>query len=136
MTKKIYSVLPKGIKAKWVAALRSGKFKQAEGVLKTNIRKEVGPHQYETVGAAHCCLGVLSEIKKIPCEITDNGNNYDFKYEKFPDNDPYGPGYFVSECQPPEGFCGLNENSIGKLAKMNDSGKSFKYIAGWIERYL
>lgn len=36
------------LKAKWVAALRSGEYKQCENVL--------------TTGEAYCCLGVLREL--------------------------------------------------------------------------
>lgn len=39
------------IKAKWVAALRSGKYKQAQEVLQG--------------GGGFCCLGVLCEISKL-----------------------------------------------------------------------
>lgn len=41
------------IKAKWVEALRSGKYTQARGTLK----KEV-----EGSGVSYCCLGVLCEV--------------------------------------------------------------------------
>ena len=39
------------IKAKWVAALRSGEYKQTTGYLEKN--------------GYHCCLGVLCEISKL-----------------------------------------------------------------------
>lgn len=42
--------MKKGLKARWVAALRSGKYKQARKVLK---RQD---------GKAFCCLGVLCDI--------------------------------------------------------------------------
>lgn len=42
------------IKAKWVAALRSGKYQQGTGYLK---RREANSAEYQ-----HCCLGVLCEL--------------------------------------------------------------------------
>jgi len=49
--------MDKGLKAKWVKALRSRKFKQAHKQLKTK-------HGY-------CCLGVLREIAEPGCARTD-----------------------------------------------------------------
>lgn len=50
-------VLSEALKAKWIAALRSEKFKQARGKLKD--------------GQAYCCLGVLCKVARIP--LTKNG---------------------------------------------------------------
>jgi hypothetical protein len=47
------------IKERWVAALRSGEYKQAEGYLSAITRHDDGSLK-EVVG--HCCLGVLCEI--------------------------------------------------------------------------
>lgn len=44
----------KKIKKKWLAALRSGKYKQAKGKLRRSIPNT---SQYK-----HCCLGVLCDI--------------------------------------------------------------------------
>lgn len=41
--------MDKELKAKWVAALRSGKYKQGKGVLRGHSN-------------AYCCLGVLCEV--------------------------------------------------------------------------
>jgi hypothetical protein len=45
------------LKTKWIAALRSGTFKQACGTLMTDVAIN---------GNAHCCLGVLCEVAGIP----------------------------------------------------------------------
>lgn len=45
--------MKKDIAKKWVRALRSGKYKQAKGVLKTKTK---------TGRVSHCCLGVLCEL--------------------------------------------------------------------------
>lgn len=51
MTNVSSKKLDKKIKAKWLAALRSGKFHQTEGCLKEVINGQ----------KAYCCLGVLCE---------------------------------------------------------------------------
>jgi len=45
------------IKAKWIAALRSGEYQQGSGALKIE-------HHNGTV--EHCCLGVLAELHPNP----------------------------------------------------------------------
>ena len=47
--------LPPGVKAKWLDALRGGKYKQARGRL-----KQVDPNEAEYGG--FCCLGVLYDV--------------------------------------------------------------------------
>lgn len=42
------------LKAKWIAALRSGDFKQATGILQANGRDE----------PSFCCLGVLCKVNE------------------------------------------------------------------------
>jgi hypothetical protein len=101
---------------KWVKALRSGKYKQARGVLKDN--------------AGHCCLGVL-------CTLTPYKNNYTrMPVESF--------GF--RECNkvlPPavQDLVGMQSNNgkinliLPELSKLNDDGKSFNEIADIIEKY-
>jgi len=50
----------------WSAALRSGDYKQARGIL---CRAD---------GSAHCCLGVLSDLADIthPCDLGPRGLGY------------------------------------------------------------
>lgn len=112
--------LPKKFKKKWLTALRSGKFKQGE--------------QYLKRGDHYCCLGVA-------CEITNNPiKNYE---------DNWIGDYNNENGKIPKLLVGKGDNSIDddynvlpsgvitqKLSAMNDGGRSFKYIAKWIERYL
>lgn len=61
--------MKKEIKAKWVAALRSGDYKQGCGALK-GLDKDTG--QFD-----HCCLGVLCEVagfRNGPPENADGQN--------------------------------------------------------------
>lgn len=61
--KKVFKLSP-AVKAKWVTALRSGKFKQGKGAL-CRDPKEIGPgKEWET--QSYCCLGVLGSVCGLP----------------------------------------------------------------------
>lgn len=97
------------IKKKWVAALRSGKYRQGWRFL--HFRD------------AFCCLGVLCDLaaKEGVCEV----------------NNPNGITSYDGVCVIlPDSVCGWAElphtNPFG-LAEMNDKGKSFSEIADYIE---
>lgn len=98
--------MKKALKAKWVAALRSGKFKQGEGQLRLNGK--------------HCCLGVLCEIS--PAVAKRNAN-------RWPDGET-----FLSEACEYAGFDTHQENELVKLNDTKKF--SFKRIATWIEKNL
>lgn len=104
----------KALKKKWVNALRSGEYKQG------------GNRLYNKKYDSFCCLGVLCDVagidrdeiwdesmptrkqaKAIGLPYADEGVDYDTK-----------------------------KNITAKLANFNDDGKSFKWIASYIERYL
>lgn len=118
-TKKIikakYPKLPKAFKAKWIAALRSGKYiqdKKFEGLLITQNDE-------------FCCLGVACRISGV--------KNLNLKT-----NNPEGLIENLKDMQRiPKMLHGRGEDGIANiLAAMNDTGKSFKYIATWIEKNL
>lgn len=103
------------LKSKWVAALRSGNYKQAQGVL---YRPSEG----------YCCLGLLCEVAGaqyekhrsdwwpvIDGERADRGNGDEYLSES----------RFAIEAEVQE-----------RLAKMNDDGRSFDEIADYIEKHL
>lgn len=101
--------LPLDFKQKWVAALRSGEYKQGIGFLKTE--------------QGYCCLGVACAMLGIPTEglviqkgtvgipemLTGHGNSH------------YNPDF---------------NPLVEKLAGLNDGGKSFNEIADYIEANL
>lgn len=58
--------LKKTVKAKWLKALRSGKFKQTQELL----REDIGITN--SCDYAYCCLGVLVEISNLDREEKDN----------------------------------------------------------------
>lgn len=105
----------KKIKKTWVAALRSGKYKQCEGTL------------YDPDGKSFCCLGVLQH-KLLNGNVEVDGNGYTGKcdteilsapslafYKKFP-----GTGWI--------------KNNQADLIEMNDhEGADFEQIANYIQ---
>jgi len=111
--------LPKAFKKKWVAALRSGEFKQCEGSLEDYL-----PNSEEKIG--HCCLGVACRIVHPKMDLFQKG---------FADK-----GSFKSKLpniKIPLLLKGDDENIVVKtLSEMNDKGKSFKFIAAYIEKNL
>lgn len=97
--------LTKELKAAWVKALRSRKYKQGQGALRRTDFNGC---------TTHCCLGVLKDIappefasKVISGSLLIDGNGDDVLLP------------FPKQQQ---------------LAKMNDDKKSFRFIAGYIEK--
>src|SRR5579863_4017381 len=94
-------------KAKWIAALRSDKYKQGQRVLR-NKKNEF------------CCLGVACDLYD-PClwqPISDLQENKDYIY--------YSDHIFYAVLPEKIGQeIGLDDHAQEKLAEMNDSGASF-----------
>lgn len=111
--------LPKAFKTKWIKALRSGKYEQGTGYLKTTHVNDIGE-----ISSTYCCLGVAGEICGV--KMSEKGKGFLTNYS-FPD---------IHKI--PKSIQGVpaNNSLVKKLANMNDEGKSFKYIASYIERYL
>lgn len=104
--------LDKVLKRKWLAALRSGQFRQGRGCLKT---------AYTFAGAkdgemAFCCLGVLNEISDKVLRSSDG-----------------------AELLSPAS-CGITRATQKKLANLNDGidvkPQTFSQIADYIEANL
>lgn len=101
----------KEMKEKWVAALRSGNYKQGYN----NLKKY----------GCYCCLGVLCDV--VGCQWTDcNRANYD--------------GHDTNNMTLPANLriaAGLSEEQESELVDMNDHHKvSFDDIADYIESNL
>lgn len=111
--------LPKRFKEKWLKALRSGEYKQGETFLFNNLEN------------SYCCLGIAGSIcglknKSLSCGslYTEEGGFSKYQIKKI-------------EKVLPEILIGDFDNYIvARLANMNDSGRSFKQIANWIEKNL
>lgn len=99
----------------WVKALRSGKFKQTNGVL----REVVG----DNVAYAYCCLGVLAEVCKTKTALDRDDLEYALRdasclVDDFPE-------------------IGLTNYQEEKLIAFNDDKEwSFRRIATWIEKTM
>lgn len=106
----------KKFKAKWVEALRSGRYKQGDGMLRTK-----GPENK----ALYCCLGVA-------CRVLGLRPN---KVGNFPDDSGSGD-YAGDEFPTPSQLkkLGLSKLSARSLARLNDDGNSFDDIAKVIEK--
>ena len=113
------------IKKRWVKALRSGKYKRGVGQLCIRANTPPGPNndmardsgiaatRHRKPFDRFCCLGVL-------CDIQDQSfrRNQEFLSQKFAQK------------------VGLSEDTLHRLAGMNDGGYSFRRIASYIERNL
>lgn len=104
------------LKDKWLAALRSGDFKQGRGYL--------CPKSYNSKNLHYCCLGVLAEISGCFAKVKDVDLCTLYEYEGDSATDKlYFNGKYVI----------LKGSTQNTLIAMNDSGQSFGHIADWIE---
>ena len=99
------------IKAKWVAALRSGEYQQGQGMLRLD--------------GEFCCLGVL-------CDVSGIGkwtSTYCYMY---------GAGDIEETCLPMSlrDRLGVGPDQEVHLMNMNDGGENFAGIADYIEEHL
>lgn len=110
--------LPKRFKERWIKALRSGKYQQNHnGYLKDD------EDQY-------CCLGVAAELCKVK-HFGQNGWLSDANVLIKP------PKLLIEDGE--QDITDIDRKNITipeKLAYFNDQGKSFKWIASYIERWL
>lgn len=100
----------KKYKASWVAALRSGKFKQ-------------GTVYLESAGGQFCCLGVLCNVAGVPRKGDSTGVSYGGLSCAL--NNSLGEEF------------GLSDDVQNKLINMNDADRlPFSHIADYIEENL
>jgi hypothetical protein len=108
------------LKAKWLAALRSGEYKQGKSALKDGFGDE----------NKYCCLGVLCEVAGVPYDKTHRAFAFDSEYGGV----VYRTGY------PDGGWSfanGLGNAFAHDCANMNDEqGLTFNEIADFIEKEL
>lgn len=105
--------MKKSVMRKWVKALRSGKYKQAQGALQTRD--------------GYCCLGVLCDISKISYFTA----GYYLKDHEFPPAEVQE----YAGLQTKNGYFTKSNGNTETLSVLNDGGHSFKYIARIIERF-
>ena len=99
--------MDKKLKARWVKALRSGRYKQGDGTLKADGR--------------YCCLGVLRQI----ADPKDRG----FRRARASDDNALLSNKQLRRF-------GLTNKRQNELAEMNDGGQKFPAIADYIEKHL
>jgi hypothetical protein len=105
------------LKAKWIEALRSGKFEQIKG----SLRARISETPTEVIG--HCCLGVLCEVADLPKAPMLSG--YTFQGGHWRNGTP--STLFLDEID-------LDRQDVDELVNLNDNlEKSFEEIADYIE---
>jgi hypothetical protein len=118
--------MDKKLKAKWVKALTSGRYKQAREALKEESDLPLGKPGY-------CCLGVL-------LTVSGKGSWHNGAYD-------IGSGEDAITCEGDLGLkgrklLGITDRAETKLILMNDGSgvskpqASFKEIAAWIRKNL
>lgn len=123
-------------KTKWLEALRSGEYKQAQDYLKTTLWDEELDEATAEVG--YCCLGVAGKI----CGLTDEElNGHGMLYDIIDIDSLNVPKILALPYRMDvKGKCSSHISDgrtvAGTLANMNDDGKSFEEIADWIEENL
>lgn len=105
------------IKKQWVAALRSGEYKQGTG--KLNLR----------AGSAFCCLGVLCDIYVKQTEVPWYKLNLSIRGEVLPLEVMKWADLKAANPIPGDGY------NLA-LAHRNDTGETFEQIADLIEAEL
>lgn len=121
-----YKKLPKKFKVKWLRALRSGEYKQAEGTLYDDGR--------------YCCLGVAGNVCGVPDNILSQTDQYDMYYNngealvsQFDTKEAWD---IIMKRVPAQLMRHNNTDAVNMLTRMNDSSKPFTEIADWIETNL
>jgi hypothetical protein len=125
MGSTVTTKMDQGWKEKWVAALRSGEFTQAFGVLKAG-------------DSCGCCLYVLTELVRQEHPDVGRWEEDDFLYEREDGREKAADGELAPTVQAVVGLCD-GDPLIGDTTAitLNDTYKaSFVEIADRIERYL
>ena len=97
----------------WIEALRSDKYWQGKGVLKS------------TDGKRHCCLGVACELSNLGNWITA----YIPTYIESPPENRFLPIEVIT-------YYDIDHDTEAYLAMKNDNGESFDEIATYLETLL
>ncbi len=107
--------LPKRFKDRWVKALRSGNYKQGTGILFSEHGE-------------FCCLGVAGDMCGIPRTTLVEEPFLDGTLDKIAKEHKV-PKVLRMDNSDPQSLTAI-------LSRFNDKGKSFKWIAGYIQKNL
>lgn len=106
---------PKELREKWLKALRSGKYQQTDGILKSD---------YDN---SYCCLGVCARKLNIPTQELEGVCDFT--------NDDFMKSKYFKLIPKALVRGGENTKFCEELINMNDTErKSFKEIADYIEK--
>lgn len=105
------------IKAKWLEALRSGKYQQGKSRLRADDR--------------FCCIGVLCDVLN-----ADAWAHSSVEIGEFYWRDPQGYKVFAALLPEALETTGLSSDQQDNLIDMNDNGESFETISAHIEKTL
>lgn len=127
---KMKRILKLPIKRKWLAALRSGKYKQGTNGLRTNSLRSPWRKPF----SSFCCLGVLADV------VDPEGWQIKRPHDEWAHRGEVG----LLSLRVCGEACRMHRSEVSHffhdamptLAEMNDSGKTFKQIAKWIEKNL
>ena len=97
----------------WVKTLRSDKYKQGVNCLRN-------------LDNTYCCLGVACDLVGKPEKWKPSKESHAYVYE--------GNSAYLSDRI--AALYGLSGDMQGHLGTLNDDGKSFQYIADYIEKRL
>lgn len=103
---EITNKLPEDFKKKWVAALRSGEYKQGKGTL------------YRENNDTHCCLGVACRIAGMENDTIAALDYIPIRYNI--------PDFLIGEEEIPLTLSSMNDEKV----------LPFTEIADWIEKHL
>ncbi len=98
------------LKQKWIAALRSGGWKQARG----HLRRLNVPE--------YCCLGVLCEVSGEGLVLSSISREWNATWQFHRAPNTLAPGSY-----------GMTGVEIDQLTSLNDGGNDFPAIADWID---
>jgi hypothetical protein len=121
--------LKKRVKEQWVAALRSGKYRQGQSSL--------------AEGGKYCCLGVLCEValeNRLPLNVEDNVSTYGDPWRAYDGESSFLPKRVYEWATLKKGRGPLRDDfdlpGGTNLVEANDTGKTFEEIADLIEEHL
>ena len=109
---------------RWVKALRSGRYAQGKGQLLTTNHID-----------RFCCLGVACDLFQPKGYFEQvrhaSGDNLWYFFDQ---GDPPETGNWSTLPKSLQNELGLDDGTVCNLQNFNDEGKTFRWIANWLER--
>jgi len=126
------------VKAKWIEALRSGEYQQAQNSLKADIYSNY-EYDPEVIGQGYCCLGVLCDLyrKEVKADFWNDYTDEERETDQVPNEVVEWADINNDNLATPEKQA-IDEYNISQqfLATKNDAGLTFKEISDAIENFV